>query len=185
MNYNTSEECCHLKHISKIGKSDKIEILRYYNSIPNESQKTEYLKSMITEIDIIQRSGSIKPRQSNYEYFVNIKDENDSNNLNRAQVCVKAFLTLHKIKYSRLRRKVLKNRSETEYKTGKHNIRPNKIPLEVELDIREFLENYPSRESHYNPRAKTGRKYIESDKNMKSLFREFINNYNEYEDYVK
>jgi hypothetical protein len=72
MNYNTSEERCHLKHISKIGKSDKIEILRYYNSIPNESQKTEYLKSMITEIDIIQRSGSIKPRQSNYEYFVNL-----------------------------------------------------------------------------------------------------------------
>jgi hypothetical protein len=59
---------------------------------------------MITEIDIIQRSGSIKPRQSNYEYFVNIKDENDSNNLIRAQVCVKAFLTLHKIKNSRLTR---------------------------------------------------------------------------------
>ncbi len=80
---------------------------------------------------------------------------------------------------------MLKNRSETEYKTGKHDIRPNKIPLEVELDIREFLENYPSRESHYSLSVKTGRKYIESDKNIKSLFREFINNYNEYEDYVK
>ncbi len=41
MNYNTNEEYCHLKHISKIGKSGKIEILRNYNSIPNESQKTE------------------------------------------------------------------------------------------------------------------------------------------------
>jgi hypothetical protein len=80
---------------------------------------------------------------------------------------------------------VLKNRSEPEYKTGKHDIRLNKIPLEVELDIREFLENYPSRESHYSLSVKTGRKYIESDKNIKSLFREFINNYKEYENYVK
>jgi hypothetical protein len=36
-----------------------------------------------------------------------------------------------------------------------------KIPLEVELDIREFIENCPSRESHYSSTVKTGRKYIE------------------------
>ncbi len=48
-------------------------------------------------------------------------------------------------------------------------MRPNKIPLEVELDIRQFIQNYPSRESYYSPSVKMGRKYIESDKNIKTL----------------
>jgi hypothetical protein len=68
---------------------------------------------MITEIDKIQIIGTEKPRESNFQYFVKLKNENNLNDSNRVQVCVKAFLTLHNIKYSRLRRKVLKNRSET------------------------------------------------------------------------
>ncbi len=64
-------------------------------------------------------------------------------------------------------------------------MRPNKIPLEEQLDIREFIQNYPSRESHYSSSVKTRRKYIESDKNIKTLFREFFDKYTEYEDYVK
>jgi hypothetical protein len=69
---------------------------------------------MITEINIIQRIGTEKSRESNFQYFVNLKNENNLNDWNIVQVCAKAFLTLHNIKYSRLRRKVLKNRSETE-----------------------------------------------------------------------
>jgi hypothetical protein len=99
MNYNSNEKCCYLEHILKIGKSDRIEILKYHNSIPNESKETEYLKSMITETDIIQRIGKEKPRESNFQYFVNFKNENNLNDSNKVQVCVKAFLTLHNIKY--------------------------------------------------------------------------------------
>jgi len=60
------------------------------------------------------------------------------------KVCVNAFLKLHTIKYSRLRTKILKNRGETEDKRGKHDSQYNKIPFEVKIDIREFIENYPS-----------------------------------------
>jgi len=73
----------------------------------------------------------------------------------------------------------------TEDLRGKHNSHINKIPLEVVLDITEFIENYLSRESHYCSSVKTGRKYIDSDKNVAVLHREFIDIFQEYDNYVK
>jgi len=70
-----------------------------------------------------------------------ISDKNDPLIKKRVQICKNGFLILHNIKSSRLRKKVLRNREVTELDSH-----INKIPLEVVLDIREFIENYPSRE---------------------------------------
>jgi hypothetical protein len=63
------------------------------------------------------------------------------------QLCKQAFLKLHQIQESRLRRKVYENREQNEDMRGHHQYRYSTIPLEVGNDIREFIENYPSRES--------------------------------------
>ncbi len=76
--------------------------------------------------------------------------------------CSTAFLIIQNIKYSRLRKKIYNN---SEDKRGKRNSN-YQIPLEVEQNIREFIENYPFRESHHSSSVKTGRKYIESEKNI-------------------
>jgi hypothetical protein len=68
---------------------------------------------------------------------------------------------------------------------GSHETKFNLIPLEVEEDIRDSIENYPSRESHYSDSVRTGRKYLGSDKNISSLYREFIEKYQEYDNYIK
>jgi hypothetical protein len=98
-----------------------------------------------------------------------------------AKVCKTAFLILHRIKESR-QKKIYRNRSDYEDRRGKHHSH-YKIPLEIE-DIREFIENDPSRESHYSPSVKTGRKYIESTKNISILFNEFIEKFYEYKTHV-
>ncbi len=57
--------------------------------------------------------------------------------------------------------------------------------FEVECDIRQFIENYPSRESHYCNSLRTGRKYLGPDKNMTSIHKEFSDKYQEYNNYVQ
>ncbi len=72
-----------------------------------------------------------------------------------------------------IRTKILKNHNNSEDKRGKHDSH-HQIPLGIEQYIHKFIENYPSRESHYSSSVKTGRKYIESNKNISILFNEFI-----------
>lgn len=173
--------CCNKNHIINFSNSEKNEIFNYYNSMKSNDQKNEYLKSVVVPQNLIQTNST---RSSNFEYFVQLSDKNNNNLIVRKKVCKNAFLILHNIKDSKLRKKIQRNRNETEDKRGKHNSHVNKIPLEVEIDIRDFLENYPSRETHYGTSVKTGRKYIESDKNINILFNEFIEEYEEYDNYV-
>jgi hypothetical protein len=184
VSFSSDYICCSKKCFLNINNSVKTEILNYFNSMKSNDQKNEYLKSIVIPQSFIVRIGTIQPRISNFEYYAQFSDMNNPNLTVRKKVCVSAFLKLHNIKYSRLRTKILKNRGETEDKRGKHDSQYNKIPLEVEIDIREFIENYPSQESHYSPTVKTGRKYIESNKNISILYREFIEMYTEYDDYV-
>jgi hypothetical protein len=51
------------------------------------------------------------------------------------QVCKQAFLKLHQIQESRLRRKVYENREQNKDMRGHYEYRYNTIPLEVENDI--------------------------------------------------
>jgi len=172
-------------HISKLTDSQKTEVLKSFNSIKTYAQQNEYLKALVIPTNFIEKTGTKCPRSSNYDYFVLISDKNNPLIKKRVQICKNGFLILHNIKSSRLRKKILRNREVTEDLRGKHDSHINKIPLEVVLDIREFIENYPSRESHYCSSVKTGRKYIDSDKNVAILHREFIDIYQEHENYVK
>jgi hypothetical protein len=100
----------------------------------------------------------------------------------RKKFAKKSLLSLHNIKALRLDHKIFKNRDQTKDMRG-HN-RHLTYSFEVENDIREFIENYPSRESHYSDSVKTERKYLESDKSMASLHREYLDKYQEYDNYV-
>ena len=159
--------------------------MNYYNSINSNNQKNQYLKSVVIPVEVLQRTTTNSIRKQNFDYYVKIKDKTNPNIQNTIKVCKKAFLTLHNIKDSRLRCKIFQNRDQTKDLRGLHEVKYNCIPLEVEQDIREFIENYPSRESHYSDSVKTGRKYVGSDKTIASLHREFIDIYQEYDDYVK
>jgi hypothetical protein len=177
---STNSVCCKKKCISNLTNSEKSEVLRYFNSIKSVNQQNEYLKACINPNCLNQTKGKTN---GNFEYTIRINNNEHQFNVIR-KVCTQAFLKLHEIKYSRLRTKILKNRDQSEDMRGIHNSHINKIPLEVELDIREFIENYESRESHYSPSVATGRKYIESDKNISMLYREFIEKYTEYDGFV-
>jgi hypothetical protein len=138
-------------------------------------QQNEYLKSVVIPVNVLERTSSDSRRTQTFEYFIKVKDEINPNICVAKKVCKKAFLSLHNIKVSRLEHKIFKNRDQTKDMRG-HN-RHLTYSFEVEINIREFIENYPSRESHYSDSVKTGRKYLGSDKSMASLHRQFLDKY--------
>ncbi|RWS05397.1 uncharacterized protein B4U79_10701 [Dinothrombium tinctorium] len=123
-------------------------------------------------------SNSIK----SYQYKIHFISDKGSE-VKELKVCQNAFLLLHNIKLSKLRRKVFAKREETEDFRGKNNFNC-KFSLETENDVKNFIENYPKRESHYSKTVKTGRKYIGSQKNIRILHTEFIDANKEYEGFV-
>ncbi len=184
LNINDYEKCCKRDHISKFSAEEKCEILNYFNSIKTNDQKNEYLKSFVIPVDVLNRRVSNSGRTQSIEYYIKTRDRDNPNIQKETQICRQAFLKLHQIKESRLRNKILKNREQTKDMRGIHESRYNTIPLEVENDVREFLANYPSQESHYSSTVKTGRKYLGADKTIASIHREFLSEYVEYDNYV-
>jgi hypothetical protein len=55
---------------------------------------------------------------------------------------------------------------------GHHKLRYQTIFFEVQTDNKEFIENYPSRESHYSQTVRICRKYL----GPKKLWLQFIAN---------
>jgi hypothetical protein len=92
----------------------------------------------------LERTVTDSQTNQTLEYYLRIKDENNSNITISKKVCKKAFLALHNIKRSRLEKKILTNRDQTQDMRGR--IRHHRYSFEVECHIREFIENYPSRE---------------------------------------
>jgi hypothetical protein len=55
--------------------------------------------------------------------------------------------------------KIQDNREQTHDQRGKHNNRWNYLPQEIVDDINDFIQNLPSRESHYLVKSFKNRKY--------------------------
>jgi hypothetical protein len=96
--------CCNKKHLSSFNNSVKNKILNYCQSMKSKEQQNEYLKSVVIPKMLIQKIGTIAPRTSNFEYFAQFCDENNQNLIVRKKICKTAFLMLHRIKESRLRK---------------------------------------------------------------------------------
>jgi hypothetical protein len=88
-------------------------------------------------------------------------------------VCKTAFLKLHNVTKSRLQKNIQHNRQETSDKRGTHNSRWNQLP-QVVNDIFDFIENLPSRETHYSVKTLRAKKYLPSNLNVSKLHQNFL-----------
>jgi hypothetical protein len=107
-------------------------------------QQNEYLKSVVIPVPVLERTVTDSQRNQTLQYYMRIKDENNPNIIISKKVCKKAFLTLHNIKRSRLEKKIRTNRDQTQ--DMRRRIGHHSYSFEVECDLRQFIENYPSRE---------------------------------------
>jgi hypothetical protein len=145
-------------------------------------QQNDNLKSVVTSVPVLEINVTDSQTNQTLKYYVRFRNENNPNITISKKVCKIAFLELHNVKRSRVEKKIRTNRYQTQDMRDRIGYR--RYSFEVQCDDTEFVENYPSIESHYCNSMRTGRKYLGSDKNMTSIHKEFLDKYQEYNNYV-
>lgn len=162
-------------------EDDKTEILsKLYDGKPKNEQDT-YLQGLI-EVKPIQRHRirSAEPKQqrkSNFSYFA-MKQSN------RISVCKQAFISLHGISHwqvQRLNTLLLAAKSPKDLR-GQHNNRPRAICNEWTEKIKEHIESFPVKVSHYSSKIIH---YLDASLNVKKMHSLFVEKYPQLQDLVK
>ncbi|KAK4883817.1 hypothetical protein RN001_000088 [Aquatica leii] len=90
------------------------------------------------------------------------------------KLCQSAYLAVHGIKRSKLRRKFQKNNAEPKDSRGLYYTRPTKTKTDTLVSVRRFIEELPARESHYSRSDNKLRKYLYSHLSVAKLHRHFF-----------
>lgn len=89
------------------------------------------------------------------------------------KVCQAAFVALHGIKVSRLKRKVLQFDKDIRDGRGKHN-QHHQISNDIRDRIRQHIQLFPARESHYSRSQNTHRRYLDPSLSVAAMHQDFL-----------
>lgn len=96
------------------------------------------------------------------------------------QVCLKAFLSLHGVTQRRIRRiqhsLVYRGKSPRDMR-GLHSNRPNKYPNEITELVRNHIQSFKARSSHYSLRHNPRRKYLPESLSVAKMHQLFLDLY--------
>lgn len=127
---------------------------------------------------VARRRNNTFIKNTTFAYFVRREGR-------RVPVCKKAFLSLHAITNSRLQRlnKISKSGDSPIDLRGKHNVRRHVKPQEYNIKIKDHIELFPSKTSHYSS-SKTV-KYLDGKLTVKCMYELFIKKWPELKTKVK
>lgn len=161
---------CRCKCASKLNIEEQNIIFQQFKAFSASTEQNIYLKGCTephTPRRLRNRKENAKRRSVSYRYKVQVGEKT-------IQVCQNAFLDLHGIKRSRLRRKIQISSTVLKDLRGRHESRPNRIGTDILNKVRRFIEELPARESHYSRTQNKLRKYLEADLSVAELHRRFL-----------
>ncbi|KAK4873753.1 hypothetical protein RN001_013113, partial [Aquatica leii] len=112
---------------------------------------------------------SVRPRVRSQSFVYQVKI-----NGKLITLCQSAFLAVHGIKRSKLRRKIKKNNAEPKDSKSLHHTRPTKTKTDTLVSVRRFIEELSARQSHYSRSDNKLRKYLDSHLSVAKLHRHFL-----------
>ena len=170
---------CRCQHhcSSHVTMEDRQRIFEDFYQLGSHDTQNKYLYGLIERSVPIQqrrRRSTGKPRANTYRYFVrNVKGE-------RIQVCKDAFCQLHTIGKRRVEvisTKLVSGVLFSGDNRGLHGSRPNAIRDEVKTQVREHIESFPVRESHYSRQDNLKRRYLPENLSIARMYRLFLEKY--------
>ena len=161
---------CRCKCADKFSEDERRAIFERFNGLADHTKQNLYLRGCVKKNDSkrIRR----RPRKDNatkrssYSFRV-------STEVKTVNVCRNAFLSLHGISEGRLKRKVLKFDVRIDDKRGKHGKHPH-IDDAFKARIRQHIERFPARESHYSRSKNEHKKYLDSSLSIAKMYRMFL-----------
>lgn len=161
--------------MKKLSKEEQQQIFEDFYKIETKDQQDSHLQGLM-EIKPIERSrpraGTVKENTKGKKHSIKY---NFSTNGKKIHVCKKAILVLYSISNKRLRR------ISTLLAVGKSpkdmrgtNLKTHAIPGETCQNIKDHIESFPTKMSHYTGQPIT---YLSADLTIKTMYKLFINKY--------
>ena len=166
---------CRCRCYYQLTENEKKEIFQNFNEMRDHEMQNTYLRGCITKkpdqkIRRRPRNADGQKRNS-FTFTVTLEEKS-------VIACRAAFLGLHGIGIGRLKRKVLNFAVDIKDNRGKHGNHP-KVDESTKNLIREHIQNFPARESHYSRSVNARRKYLDSSMNVAKMHRIFLIHYPE------
>lgn len=156
---------------------DRQQLLGDFYQIGSHDTQNKYIYGLIERCVPRQRKqcrSTGKPRLNTYRYFVrNVRGE-------RIQVCKDTFCQLHAIGKRGVEVVASKLASGVLFSgdnRGSHASRPHAIQDEVKAKIREHIESFPARETHYSRQDNRKCKYLPETLSIARMHRLFLGKY--------
>ena len=161
--------CKRLKCFDNISEEEQFDILQRVHDLPSKDQQDLFIQGLIESNDVqrhrTRNSEGTRHVDKTFSYFIYVGNE-------RKEVCYKAFLSLLAItdkRVKRLRKLALLGQSPCD-RRGK-NPSGNALPPESREVIRQHIESFPVKESHYSGRTY---RFLDSRLNVKKMHKMFL-----------
>lgn len=162
---------CPMKCFSKFTDDEKLIMFNKLYQLETKDEQDIYLQGLIEKQPVARkrvRNVGGNNRAKSFYHFV-------SHNQQRVKVCLGAFLSLHAVTVKRVKRlkRLLESNTTPRDNRGK-NVKSNCLP-ECEIKrIREHIESFPVKETHYSNRDYY---YLNSTLNVKIMYELFMEKY--------
>lgn len=174
--YETGPSCkCKRFHCFEvINKSQRDKIIHNFNNMKDRNAQNSYLCGLITLTDIQRRrprkqESIANLRDHSYKYKVRIKE---GESVKELQVCQSAFINLHGITNRRvitLKKYISIDGYSGHDQRGMHKNRPHKIKQETYERIKQHIQSFKGRKSHYSMN-KSKKTYLPEDLNIRKMW---------------
>lgn len=157
-----------MKCFNKLTDNEKLIAFNKLYQLETKDEQDIYLQSL-TERQPVARKRSRNSggynKANSYFHFVPLNQQ-------RVKVCLAAFLSLHAVTVKRVKRlkKLLETNTTPRDKRGK-SVKSNCLPESEIKRIREHIESFPVKETHYSNRDYY---YLDSRLNVKIMYELFM-----------
>ena len=161
---------CRCRCLTKFTEDELELISSAFNNLKDHEAQNIYLQGCISinPLESIRRRPrkEVAKERSSFSYTVTVKDKSIA-------ICKAAFLAVHGIKNSRLKRKVMNFSVPIADGRGKHG-KHKKIDKSIRDKVCEHIRMFPARESHYSRSKNKHTKYLDSSLTVAEMHRLFL-----------
>ena len=166
---------CSYRCREKVNEVERERLFKDFYKLGSADVQNKYLYGLIRRKDIRRRTrAATKPRSHTISYHVRLRDGS------HVQVCKASFCALHAIGKRRIENLVDKLTTGifvASDQRGKHKSRPHAISEGTKQKIREHINTFPRRKSHYSRSDNRKREYLNEGLSISRMHKLYVEKY--------
>lgn len=153
-----------------VDDAEQQRIFQQFYELGSHDAQNKYLYGLISVAEVKRhtaRETGVRPRNHSFVYKVRLADGHHE------QVCKKSFCDLHAIgkrRVEKLTEKVTQGTLIASDMRGRHQNRANAISDEAKQKVREHINSFPHRKSHYSRSSNRKREYLDEGLSISRMY---------------